>query len=157
MRSRRTIVVGLGNPVRTDDAVGLRVIEALAKHDLPRQVTLETAGTCGLGILDVIAGFDELVLVDAIDAGEAPGTVLELTATDLETRTPLHAASSHDADLMTALATGARLGLALPSEIAIIAVQVADITTLSEALTPEVQAGVKPACRAVCEILASNP
>jgi hydrogenase maturation protease len=156
MRSRRTIVVGLGNPVRTDDAVGLRVIEALAKHDLPRQVTLETAGTCGIGILDVIAGFDELVLVDAIDAGEAPGTVLELTATELETLTPLHAASSHDADLMTALATGARLGLELPSGIAIVAIQVADIATLAEALTPEVEEAVESAAKVVCEIVASR-
>ena len=156
MTSSRTIVVGLGNPVRTDDAVGLRVVEALANQELPRNVVLETAGTCGMGILDLVAGHDRLILVDAIEAGQPTGTVLRLTAAEFEAHTPLHTASSHDADLMTALATGARLGLELPSEIAIVAIQVADVTTLSEALTPEVEEAVGSAAQTVCEMLASR-
>jgi hydrogenase maturation protease len=149
-------VVGLGNPIRTDDGVGLRVIERLRETSAPSHVTLETAGTCGVGILDLIAGFDRVVLVDAIDAGRPPGAILELTPGDLERFTPLHTVSSHDADLAIALETGRRLDLDLPSQIAIIAIQIADVTTLSERLTPDVEAAIEPAIRTICEHLAGG-
>jgi hydrogenase maturation protease len=151
--SDRTIVVGLGNPVRSDDSVGLRIVEAVRRAGVPANVTLETAGTCGLGILDLIAGHDRLLLVDAIDLGLTPGAIRLLDLADLAEVTPLHTVSSHDADLLAALETGRRLGLDLPDRIEIIAVQIADITTLSEELSSDVQAAVGPAVRAIFELL----
>ena len=127
--------------------MGLAVVERLRSGPLPEGVSCEQAGTAGVGMLDLIAGLDRLVLVDAIDCGEAPGTVLELGLDELRRVTPLHAASSHDADLPTALELGRRLGLQMPGEVHIVAVQVADVQTFSERCTPAVEAAVDEACR----------
>lgn len=151
--SRRTLVLGLGNSVRSDDGVGLAVVERLRSEPLPSGVALESAGTCGLGILDLVVGFERLVLVDAIDIGRPPGTVLELELDDLQRTMPLHCASSHDADLDAALAAGRRLGLDLPEEVIIVAVQVADTVTLAERLTPAVAAAVDEAVEALRRLI----
>jgi len=142
----RTLILGLGNPVRSDDGVGIHVVDRLREAGPPEGVRLEAAGAAGLAMLDLVAGYERLVVVDAIDAGLEPGTVLELSMEDLERLTPLHAASSHEADLATTLELGRRLGLPMPAEVAIVAVQAADIVTFAEQCTPEVYAAIDEAC-----------
>jgi hydrogenase maturation protease len=152
----RRLILGLGNPVRSDDAVGLEVVERLRAAPLPDHLDLADAGTCGLGLLDLITGYNRLVIVDAIDAGEQPGTVLTLELSDLDRMVPRHAASTHDANLSTALEAGRQLGLDLPSEIRIVAVQIADVGTFSEELTPAVAAAVDEACRLALDLAESS-
>jgi hydrogenase maturation protease len=141
--------------VRSDDGVGIHVVARLADADLPPHVDTEAAGTCGLGVLDLIVGYDRLIIVDAIDLDEPPGTVLELDLDDLSRTATLHAASPHDTDLLTALDTGRRLGLVLPRRIRIVAVQIQDTTTLSEECTPAVQGAIENACGIVLRLVDS--
>jgi hydrogenase maturation protease len=148
----RTLILGLGNPLLTDDGVGVHVVERLRAQGLPPGVEVEDGGTGGLLILDLVAGFDRLVVVDAIDVGEPPGTLLELDREDLERLACYHTVSPHDADLLTALRLGRELGLALPTELFCVAVQVADITTLAEECTPAVRAAIPGACTAALRL-----
>lgn len=152
----RILILGLGNPVRSDDGVGFHVVQQLLEAGLSEGIDAEVAGTAGLGLLELIAGYQRLVIVDAIDAGEPPGTVLKLSPKDLSGFTPLHAASSHDVDLATMFELGSRLGQAMPEEVRIVAVQTADITTFSEQCTPRVRAALDRACQACLEAAQGN-
>ena len=146
MARGRTLVLGLGNPVLRDDGVGLHVVDRLRERGVPPGVHLEQAGTPGLGVLELIAGYRRLVIVDAIDLGDEPGSIHELSAPDLAEMAPVHTCSAHEADLPTALALGRQLGLPLPEEIFIVAVQVQDTHSFGEECTPPVAAALEGAC-----------
>lgn len=147
-----TLILGLGNILVSDDGVGVRVVEHLRRRSLPPGVELEEAGTAGLAILDLVAGHGRLVAVDAIDVGLEPGTVLELDRAGLERLGGRHLVSPHDADLLTTLRLGEELALPMPREIHCVAVQVADIETLSERCTPKVEAAIPRAAEAALRL-----
>jgi hydrogenase maturation protease len=63
----KTLVLGLGNPILTDDKVGIHVVRAAAGHCSPANgVTFAEASVGGLRLLDLLAGYDRAVMVDAI-------------------------------------------------------------------------------------------
>jgi len=77
--SPRVVVIGLGNPLMGDDGLGLAVLAELRSgYSWPENVELVDGGTWGLSLLPVIEDADELILIDAINAGEAPGTFVRL-------------------------------------------------------------------------------
>ena len=79
-RGSRTVVVGLGSPIMCDDAVGLRVSEAIDAMDF-EDVDCCQEAVGGLDILPVIHGYRYAIIVDAIQTGEyGPGTVEDLSA-----------------------------------------------------------------------------
>jgi hydrogenase maturation protease len=73
------LVLGAGNILLSDEGIGVRVIEALEdRYDVPESVEFLDGGTCGMDLLDVIAGRDHLIIVDAVDTGSPPGTLVRL-------------------------------------------------------------------------------
>ena len=135
----KTLVLGLGNPILTDDGVGIYVVRALAgRLDRP-DVEVAEASLGGLRLLDTVVGYNRLILVDAIQAGGQAGQVYRLGPNDL--RSSLHSASSHDLGLPAAMELGRRLGMVLPEDeaITILAVEVEDVITFGETCTPHVQ------------------
>jgi hydrogenase maturation protease len=91
----------------------------------------------GLALLDFIVGYETLILVDAIQTGHvAPGHIHEITQqqlTSLPDRTP------HFLGVAETLQLGRRLGLAMPSRLKILAVEVADPFTFGTQMTPALQ------------------
>jgi len=80
----RTLVLGIGNLLMNDDAAGVRVVQALAeKYVFPDEVTLLDGGTLGLDLLPYLEGVDRLLVVDAVETGEATGTLVRLTGDDI--------------------------------------------------------------------------
>lgn len=73
-----TLVIGVGNPDRGDDAAGLAVARAIRAAD-PGVTVTELTGD-QLGLLDLWAGADEVIVIDAVWSGAAPGTVFRFTA-----------------------------------------------------------------------------
>ena len=140
----KTLVLGLGNPILSDDAVGIRVVEELEGKVDPKEVTLVETTVAGLGLLDFLTGHDRAIIIDAIQTvGGQAGRIYRLDPEALDfTR---HAASPHDVNLATALELGKRLELSLPQQIIIFAIEVADASTFSEECTPEVRRAI-PAC-----------
>ena len=98
----------------------------------------------GLNLLDVLAGYDKAIVVDAIQTGEGkPGQIYRFIPDAFDVTR--HAASPHDVNFATALELGRMLGLPLPREIIIFAIEVADASTFSEECTPAVR-GAIPVC-----------
>ena len=66
----------MGNVLRGDDGFGIRVVEELSKnYKFPDEIDLYEAGIGGISLVqELMAGYDALIIVDAIDKGAAPGT-----------------------------------------------------------------------------------
>jgi len=140
----------MGNPVLADDAVGIRLARDLerALADTPGLVVEPECCVGGLNLLDVLEGYERVVVVDSIRTeGGVPGTLYRFTAASL--RDTLHLSNVHDVNFATALELGRRMGVPLPpdEEIHIFAVEIADNLTLSESLTDAVAAAY-PECLA---------
>jgi hydrogenase maturation protease len=76
---RKALVIGLGNPLMADDGLGIAALDRLRQWwTLPESVRLVDGGTWGMSLLPVVEEADELLLIDAIDRGEAPGRLIIL-------------------------------------------------------------------------------
>lgn len=145
----RTIVVGLGNPILSDDSVGNKVAALVRERlaELP-EVEVVEAYAGGLRLMEAIAGFDRAIIVDAVQTRSSPpGTLTLFKPGEGATKNLL---CTHDSDLETSLFLGRELGLHLPGEIYILGIEAADVENFSEELSCEVRAAL-PA--AVAEIL----
>jgi hydrogenase maturation protease len=140
----RVLVLGLGNDILTDDAVGLRVVEAAraflaGEPDIEVRITTEM----GLALLDEIADRESIVLVDSVQTGEAPiGTIHEIDSMEL---TRVLTTAPHFLGIGETLALGRMLGLAMPRDAMIFAIEVADPYTLGTVMTPAVEQAVAQA------------
>lgn len=146
----KTLVLGLGNPILTDDGIGIHVVRQVAAQCARSDVTCVEASVGGLRLLETIAGYDRLILVDAAGIHDAAaGQVSRLRVEDVQAS--LHAGSTHDLSFGGALAFGRSLGLKLPADhdITVIAIAVEDVLTFGEALTPAVAAALPHAAEAV--------
>jgi hydrogenase maturation protease len=149
----KALVLGLGNPILTDDGVGIHVVRALAGRLKRPDVDVAEVSLGGLRLLDSVAGYDRLILVDAIQIGGRVGQVYRLGPKNL--LSSLHSASSHDLGLPAAMELGRRLGMVLPEDeaITILAVEVEDVITFGETCTPHVQAVIPQVAQMVLEEL----
>jgi hydrogenase maturation protease len=137
----RTIVIGLGNPIVTDDAVGIQVARRV-RTELGQgsPVAIEELYCGGLQLMEALVGYDRAILVDAIVTGGKPGTIHHLSAENLGLSR--NSTSTHDGSLLVALEFGALSGAQLPFSLNVWAVEAADVTTFSEFLSPDVQRAV---------------
>jgi len=136
----KTLVLGLGNTLLTDDGVGIYAARELAER-LGGAADVAEAEVAGLDLIERLSGYDRVFIIDAIELeGEEPGTVFRLRPDDLRTTPRL--SSAHDIDLVTALALGIRLGFRMPSDVILFAVQAEDARTLREGCLPAVASAV---------------
>lgn len=140
----KTLILGLGNSILTDDGVGPQVAKELeGRLDQP-EVTVIEGSLGGLNLLDLLTGYDRAIIIDAIETvGGKAGQIYRLDLAALDATR--HAASPHDVNFATALELGKKLDLALPQKIDIFAIEVADTSTFGEKCTPEVQEAI-PHC-----------
>jgi len=80
----RTVVLGIGNIILSDEGVGVRAAEALAAaYEIPADLEVIDGGTAGMELLGPLTGVDLLVVLDAVKAGRAPGAVVTLTGSEV--------------------------------------------------------------------------
>jgi hydrogenase maturation protease len=156
-RGPRLLVLGLGNDLLRDDSIGLRLAQSLSDR-LPAgsNVTILQSVEAGLALLDIVAGYDELIIVDAVQTGHAePGFVHELDVGQLPL---LPGGTPHFLGVAEMLALGRELHLPVPAKARVFAVEVEDPYTLEKGLTPAL-AGSFSAIVALLEqrIIASIP
>ncbi len=145
----RTLVLGLGNPILGDDAIGWRIAEALQKLLQDPSTEVDFLDRGGLSLMERLVGYDRAVLIDAISTGSHPvGTVCHFSLEELPDPAAGHLASSHDTTLQTALELGRQLGLPLPTRIEVIGVEARRDFEFNDRLSPEVEAALPEAVQA---------
>ncbi len=73
--AKKTLVLGLGNIIMGDEGVGVHVVRALEKHTLPANIETLDGGTGGFILLEPLQNAGHIILIDATDDGNPPGTV----------------------------------------------------------------------------------
>jgi hydrogenase maturation protease len=77
-------VLGLGNILLEDEGLGIRALELLQqRYEIPLEVELLDGGTTGMGLLDDISGRQHLLVLDAVQTGEPPGTLVKLAGDEV--------------------------------------------------------------------------
>ncbi len=132
--SCKVLLLGLGNDVLSDDAVGLVIARALtAEFADDETVDVRETAEMGLALLDFIVGYSSAIIVDSIQTSNAPpGTVHAFDADKLEC---LQGRTPHFLGVGETLALGRRLGLPMPTRVRVLAVEVDDPFTLGAELT----------------------
>lgn len=143
-----TLVLCLGNDVLRDDGVAWAVADELERDGgLSPDVSVRRSAVAGFYLLDELTGYDRAVVVDAIQTGaHEPGTILSFPFEALRTE---QGPSPHAVGLPTVIRLGRQSGVPLPRHIHIVAVEVEDMETVTEGLTPRVAAAVPDAVAAV--------
>ncbi len=137
--AEHTLVLGLGNPLMGDDGLGLRALARLRQEWAVDGVELVDGGTWGMNLLPLIEDAPRVLLLDAIDVGAPPGTLVELERDQLP-RLFARKLSPHEIDLREVLAL-AELRGTLRADIVALGLQPRDVE-LSTDLTPEVAAAM---------------
>ena len=150
----KTLVLGLGNPILSDDGAGIRVAQEVGNQLNDPQVTVAETSEAGLRLLDSIIGYDKVIIIDAVqtEKGQA-GQIYHMGPEDFSFTK--HFSSPHQINLVTALELGNALDLAMPQKITIFAVEAKDITTFSEKCTTEVEQAIPKLVKMVMEELVS--
>lgn len=146
----KVVILGLGNDLFTDDAVGLRVARDVRSRLGPdTRIDVHETTETGLALLDFIVGYDSVVIVDAIQTGEQlPGFVHELEPEDFRA----HASHSPHAVGVERLCTvGRSRGLLMPAHVRIFAIEIADPHTFGTDMTPAVEDAIGDAVDVVAE------
>ena len=148
MTPARVLVVGVGNVLHGDDGFGVEVARRLSERSLPPGVTVAETGIGGIHLVhELMAGYDALVVVDAVDRGRPPGTVMVIEA-DVTDVAELPVEERHDLLADMHLATPeralmvARAAGVLPERTIIVGCQPVEIETLGIGLTEQVREAV---------------
>ncbi len=148
---KKIIIIGLGNPILSDDSAGIRASRQLLKHFSGSEtVEVKEIYAGGIRLLDEFVGYDRAIIIDAILTKEnIPGRIHHLTTDDISTTRNM--VSVHDMNLTTALALGSLLEMPLPSQIDIWGIEGTDMESFGESLTKEVEQAVSEAVNTIIE------
>jgi hydrogenase maturation protease len=145
------VVIGCGNLNRSDDGVGVRVIQALRARwadAVPRGVKLFDAGTGGMEVMFQARGARALLIIDACRSGSPPGAVFTLPGEEIDgAHEPTY--SLHDFRWDHAVYAGRRIfGAAFPSDLTVYLIEAESLV-----LGTELSASVQPAVGKVCDFI----
>lgn len=134
----RIVVVGVGNPILSDDSIGIRIANEIAQ--CINGIDVKIMSLAGLDILDVILDYNAAIIIDAIITGDRVGQVRRFAVDDLPKAGNV---SSHDTGLIEAIAAGRLLmKRRMPPTILLYTVEVKEVSTFSEELSPNVKASI---------------
>jgi len=138
----KTLLLGMGNPILCDDAVGVRLAQDFKRRlgSIPGLDIIEECSVGGLNLLDLFTGYDRAIVLDSFHTtGGTPGEWYFFTAAALyET---VHLTNIHDANFATALALGRSMDMRLPelTDISIFGVEIKENMLFSESMSPELE------------------
>ena len=147
-RSDTVLIIGLGSPIMTDDAIGLEVVQEIEDMHLDGVETRQEA-VGGLDIIPLMWGYRNVIIVDAIQTEMyEPGTIMFFDPEDFDET--IGDASAHDINLATAMRIGREMEPEMmPDKVCFIAIEAEDIGTVNEGMTPRLVEAKPSAVRAV--------
>jgi hydrogenase maturation protease len=149
----KKLILGMGNPILSDDGVGLVVARQLAQRIEGAQV--ETSPIIGLGLLDLVAGYDRIYVIDAMCTRN--GTIGEIRKIDEEGREgTLHLFSSHGVHFFELMKMGRDCGLPMPEIGGVYGIEIGSSVSFGERLTDHLRGKVDSICEAIREDIRSQ-
>ncbi len=137
------VIIGCGNLLRGDDAVGPITIRHLWTLGVPDEVTLVDGGTAGMDVAFKMRGARLVILIDAATTESKPGTIYEIPGDEIEQLPPLEGMHSHQFRWDHALAFGHwLLGDDYPTDVTVFLIEI-EQTTPGADLTPSVDAAMR--------------
>jgi len=159
----RTILIGLGNPILGDDAVGWKVVEQVEQqlqqlqHEIQGNFDIAYLSVGGLGLMEHLIDYDRAIIVDAIFSGkDAPGTISTQMLEDVFDATSGHTISVHDTSLQDAINLALKIGVQMPKKLIVVGIETDSINNFSEELTPNVAVAMPRAVEIVMDLLIGN-
>jgi hydrogenase maturation protease len=112
----KTLIVGMGNLLYRDEGIGVHVIQAMEKMELPGHVELLDIGTSTMDLISYLKEIKKLVVIDAMRAGGEPGTIYKCKPEDLLPKDggPI---SLHEIGLLETLGMAKKLGMEIETVI----------------------------------------
>lgn len=150
---KETLVLGVGNLLLKDEGVGIHVIQALEKENLPAHVHLMDGGTGGLHLLSWLQGYDRIIMIDATLDNNPPGTVRLIRPRYASDFPPLM--SAHEIGLKDMIDAMILTG-DLPEDTHLIVISALHINEVGMELTPEVQAAIPEVIRMIRELVSKS-
>jgi hydrogenase maturation protease len=155
-RNLKTLVLGIGNTLLGDDGAGVRVVRQVAEKTTDPQVCFRDTSAAGLNLLDIIPGYDRLIVVDAILTDDA--NIGRVFCFDPGPSQESSAISLHSCALDAALKLACSLdGTCVPSDVKIIAIGIKAVENVTETLTPSVEAALDKAAAIVTAEIRRQP
>ena len=158
MERKLLAVVGVGNLLYGDDAVGVKAVWELKNAPLPGGVDVIDAGAVGVGLLDFLTEYKAVVIIDAADMGLPAGTVKVFKPDDVRSLKSGSALSLHSTDILAVIELGKTLGEQL-ADVHVVAVQpefVGPRSGLSRPAKRALPAAIAEARRLIAEITAAR-
>ena len=146
------LVLGIGNEILTDDGIGPKLVNDLGKEFQSPEIHFVCACIGGLEIIELLNGYDEAILIDAIRTKNGiPGAVYLFSPDDFQET--MHLSNLHDISFLTALRLGKKLEIKLPEEIRIIAIEIIEDQEFSVEMTPPLNSRYPEILREIREYL----
>jgi hydrogenase maturation protease len=122
-------IIGIGNLLRKDDGVGIVLLERLQKQkkELPKNIEFIDGGTGGMNLLHLLAQFDIVLLIDAVDFKARPGQARVFSLKDIQSQKKPVMMPTHDSDFLNLLRLSQELK-ELPETLVIFGVQPRDVS-----------------------------
>jgi hydrogenase maturation protease len=128
----KTLILGMGNPILSDDGVGLLAVEKL-RYRIPR-ADVASSAMIGLTLFDLIIGYDTLFIIDAMTTRN--GKLGELKKIgEYDRHGTLHLFSSHGINIFELMELGVRCGYDMPRLLAVYGIEIGDEVAFGEALS----------------------
>ena len=135
---KKNLVLGIGNDILTDDGIGPKIVNDLKTLERSPELIFETTTLGGLEILEIIKDYKKVIIIDAIRTIDGnPGEIFFFTPDDF--KETLHLSNLHDINFLTALELGKKLGIPLPEEIHIIAIEIVEDQVFGTSFTPAIE------------------
>jgi hydrogenase maturation protease len=135
---KKTLVLGIGNDILTDDGIGPKIINDLKTLERSPELIFETTTLGGLEILEIIKEYKKVIIIDAIRTIDGkPGEIYFFNPDDF--KETLHLSNLHDINFLTALELGEKLGIPMPEEIHIIAIEIVEDQLFGTSFTPVIE------------------
>lgn len=134
-RKNKILVLALGNDIMGDDGAALEAADLLEK-EFAGEIDIFKVSSAGFMLLDILEGYEKVIILDTILASSEPGNFRELLLSELSGRL---SESPHYAGLPEVINLAEKLGLKFPAEIKIFVIEIDDPFIIRQGLTFKVR------------------
>jgi len=133
-KSKKILVLGIGNTLLSDDGIGPRIVRDLSLVFEGNNISFKEACCGGIEIAELISGYDCVIIIDAIRTVEGrPGDIYYFDISDF--KETIHLSSVHDLNFITAIELMKSLGMRPPAHLYVVGIEIYTDTEFNEELS----------------------